>query len=121
MWETTGERDEAGLAGAQGDQEERGLEGDQGDLLAGWVAAWAAARRATEDGGDDSIPEEESEDLARAQEIIDDTDITKAIYQIDNELARVQNPEELSEIGNQLGLTTGCVMDLTTGWEFTTK
>ena len=73
--ETIGERDEAGLAGAQGDQEETGLEGDQGDLLAGWMTVWMAVRRATEDGGGDSIPEEESEDLARAQDAIDDTDI----------------------------------------------
>ena len=92
MGETSGERDEAGLAGAQGDREETGLEGDQGDLLAGWMAAWAAARKAMGDGGDDSIPEEEPEDLARAQEAIDDTDITKAIYKIDIELVHVQNP-----------------------------
>ena len=40
-------------------------------------------RRDTEDGGDDSIFKWKSEDLARVQEVIDDTDIIKAIYQID--------------------------------------
>ena len=65
---------------------------DYKDLLAGWMAAWVAARRATEDGGDDSIPEEVSEDLVRVQEAIDDIDITKVIYQIDIELTHLQNP-----------------------------
>ena len=85
------------------------------------MTAWMTARRPTEDEGDDSIPGEESEDLARVQEIIDDTVIIKAICQIDTELADVYNPRKVTETDKQMKLTTGCIMDLTTGWDFTTK
>ena len=80
-----------------------------------------AAKRATEDGRDDSIPDEKSTDLSRVPEVIDDTDIIKVIYQIDTELVPVQHPKELREIRKHFDLTTSCVINLTTGCALTTK